>query len=102
MGAVTSETCRVALQQINICILLHVVGFLLTLNYDARNQVLKYIYIYVSNLWVRFHEILLYVVYFFILLSSSFFVPFNSIEFAAQSNVTTVYPLKATINLNCF
>jgi len=29
MGAVTPETCRVALQYINICILLHLVGFLL-------------------------------------------------------------------------
>ena len=41
MGAVTPETCRVALQSINICILLHLVGFLLTLNYDARNHELK-------------------------------------------------------------
>ena len=41
MGAVTPETCRVTLQQINICILLHLVGFLLTLNYDARNHELK-------------------------------------------------------------
>ena len=41
MGAVTPETCRVALQQINICILLHLVGFLLTLNYEARNYELK-------------------------------------------------------------
>ena len=30
MGAVTAETCRVTLQQIDICILLHLVGFLLT------------------------------------------------------------------------
>jgi len=57
---------------------------------------------YVSNPWVTFHEILLYAIYFFILLSSSFFVPLDSIEFAAQSNVTTVYSLKTTINLNCF
>jgi len=26
MGAVTPETCRVTLQQINVCILLHQVG----------------------------------------------------------------------------
>jgi len=37
MGAVTPEPCRVSLQWINICILLHLVGFLLTLNCDARN-----------------------------------------------------------------
>jgi len=41
MGTVTPETCRVTLQWINICILLHLVGFLLTLNYDARNHELK-------------------------------------------------------------
>jgi len=38
---VTPETCRVTLQWINICILLHLVGFLLTLNCDARNHELK-------------------------------------------------------------
>jgi len=32
MGAVTPETCRVTLQWINICILLHLIGFLLTLS----------------------------------------------------------------------
>jgi len=31
----------VTLQKINICILLLLVGFLLTLNYDARNHELK-------------------------------------------------------------
>jgi len=41
MGAVTPETCRVILQLLNICILLHLVGFLLTMNYDARNRELK-------------------------------------------------------------
>jgi len=41
MGAVTPETCRVTLQWINICILLHLVGYLLILNYDARNRELK-------------------------------------------------------------
>jgi len=41
MGAVALETCRVTLQQINICLLLHLVGFLLKLNYDARNRELK-------------------------------------------------------------
>jgi len=41
MGAVTPETSRVALQQINIYILLHLVGFLFILNYDARNHELK-------------------------------------------------------------
>jgi len=41
MGAVTPETCRVSLQWINICILLHLVGILLTLNYDARNHEFK-------------------------------------------------------------
>jgi hypothetical protein len=44
---VTPETCRVTLQEINICILLHLLGFLLTLNYDARNHELK---IYVTTL----------------------------------------------------
>jgi len=47
--AVTPETCRVTLQQINICILLHLVGFLLTLNYDARNHELKMKRIYYVN-----------------------------------------------------
>ena len=41
MGAVTPETCTVTLEEINICILLHLVGFLLTLNYDAQNHELK-------------------------------------------------------------
>ena len=39
MGAVTPETCRVTLQQINVCILLRCC--LLTLNHDARNHELK-------------------------------------------------------------
>jgi len=48
MGAVTPETCRVTLQQINICILLHLVEFLLTLifkevtvDFSAVFEVLK-------------------------------------------------------------
>jgi len=41
VGAVTPKTCRVTLQWINICMLLHLVGFLLTLNYDAWNHVFK-------------------------------------------------------------
>ena len=41
MGVVTPETCKVILQLINICILLQLVGFLLILNYDARNHELK-------------------------------------------------------------
>jgi len=41
MGAVTPETCRVVLQCINICILLHLLEFLFTLTYDARNHELK-------------------------------------------------------------
>jgi len=41
MGAVTPETGRVILQEINICILLHLVGLLLILNYVARNHELK-------------------------------------------------------------
>jgi len=41
MGAVTPETCRVVLQWINICILLHLLDFLFTLNYDARSHELK-------------------------------------------------------------
>ena len=41
MGAVTPETYRVILQYINICVLLHLVGFLLILNYDAWNHELK-------------------------------------------------------------
>jgi len=40
-SAVTPETCRVVLQWINICILLHLLDFLFTLNYDARNHELK-------------------------------------------------------------
>ena len=38
---VTPETCRVTWQWINVCILLHRVGPLLTLNHDARNHVFK-------------------------------------------------------------
>ena len=38
---VTPETCRVTWQWINVCILLHRVGPLLTLNHDARNRVFK-------------------------------------------------------------
>jgi len=41
MGVVTPETCRVTLQYITICILLQLVGFLLILNYDARNHELQ-------------------------------------------------------------
>ena len=40
-GCVTLETCRVTWQWINVCILLHRVGPLLTLNHDARNDVFK-------------------------------------------------------------
>ena len=39
MGAVTPETCRVTLQWINICILLHLVGFLLTWNWIQSHLV---------------------------------------------------------------
>jgi hypothetical protein len=38
---VTPETCRVTWQWINVCILLHRVGPLLTMNHDARNHVFK-------------------------------------------------------------
>jgi len=41
MGAATPETWRVTLQWVNICVLLHLVGFLLTLNCDTRNHELK-------------------------------------------------------------
>jgi len=51
MGAVTPETCRVALQYINVCILLHLVGFLLILNYDARKHELR---IYRFKIYVTF------------------------------------------------
>jgi len=51
MGAVTPETCRVFLQQINIFVLLHLVGFLLILNYDARNPELKKTKLAVFELW---------------------------------------------------
>jgi len=37
----TPETCRGTWQRINVCILLHRVGPLLTLNRDARNHVFK-------------------------------------------------------------
>jgi len=40
-GCVTPETCRVTWQWINVYILLHRVGPLLTLNHDARNHVFK-------------------------------------------------------------
>ena len=42
MGAVTPETCRVTLQRNKSdCILLHLVGLLFNVNYDARNHELK-------------------------------------------------------------
>ena len=42
MGAVTPETFRVTLQwNKSDCILLHLVGLLFNMNYDARNQELK-------------------------------------------------------------
>ena len=40
-GCMTPETCRVTWQRINVYILLHRVGPLLTLNHDARNHVFK-------------------------------------------------------------
>jgi len=40
-GCVTPETCRGSWQWINVCILLHRVGPLLTLNHDAQNHVFK-------------------------------------------------------------
>jgi len=61
-----------------------------------------YVCVDVSNLWVTFHEISLYGIYLFILLSSLSFVSLNAIEFAAQSNITTVCSLKPTVNLNGF
>ena len=49
MGAVTSETCRVTLQwNKSDCILLHIVGLLFNVNYDARNHELK---IYLSTVF---------------------------------------------------
>ena len=42
MGAVTPKTCRVTLQwNKSDCILLHLVGLLFNVNYDARNHELK-------------------------------------------------------------
>jgi len=42
MGAVTPETCGVTLQRSkSYCILLHLVGLLFNVNYDARNHELK-------------------------------------------------------------
>jgi len=40
-GCMTPETCRVRWQRINVYILSHRVGPLLTLNHDARNHVFK-------------------------------------------------------------
>jgi len=40
-GCMTPETCRVTRQRINVCILLHRVGPLLTWNHDAQNHVFK-------------------------------------------------------------
>jgi hypothetical protein len=48
-GCVTPETCRVTWRWINVCILLHRVGPLLTLNLDARNHVLKKMNGYVTT-----------------------------------------------------
>jgi hypothetical protein len=44
MGVVTSEICRLTLQEINICTFLHLVGFLLTWNYDARKHEIKILF----------------------------------------------------------
>jgi len=42
MGAVAPETCSVTLQwNKSDCILLHLVGLLFNVNYDARNHELK-------------------------------------------------------------
>jgi len=48
-GCMTPETCRVTWQRINVCILLHRVGPLLTLNHDARNHVFKIQRNYIYN-----------------------------------------------------
>jgi len=40
-GCMTPETCRVAWQRVDVCILLHRVGPLLALNHDARSHVFK-------------------------------------------------------------
>ena len=48
-GCMTPETCRVTRQRINVYILSHRVGPLLTLNHDARKRVFKmYLYYYVE------------------------------------------------------
>jgi len=57
-GCLTPETCRVTWQWINVCILLHRVGPLLTLNHDARNHVFKMqqcIKIFISYLYKAQH-----------------------------------------------
>ena len=43
-GCMTPETCRVTWQRINVYILSHRVGPLLTLNHDARNHVFKILF----------------------------------------------------------
>jgi len=55
MGVVTPKTCRVSLQYINICILLQLVGFLLTWNYDARTYELKILFLinFLSHMLTR-------------------------------------------------
>ena len=49
MGAVTPETCRVVLQWINICILLHLLDFLFTLN-PQFSQLRKILYLKVKKI----------------------------------------------------
>jgi len=49
-GCVTPEPCRVTWQWINVCILLHRVGPLLTLNHDARNHVFKIVFRFQSTI----------------------------------------------------
>ena len=49
MGAVTPETCRVTLQwNKSDCVLLHLVGLLFNMNYDARNHELKKVFGYLK------------------------------------------------------
>ena len=50
MGTVTPETCRVVLQRINICILLHLLDFLFILTYQYLNYILyNNVHFYIFN-----------------------------------------------------
>ena len=61
-GCMTPETCRVTWQRINVYILSHRVGPLLTLNHDARNHVFK-IHVIMLPCYQNFDNMIQYIRY---------------------------------------